>query len=253
MVMTSSRTATSARPRREQPVSPAPAAGATLESRGSRRKRETRERLLDAAFRLMAERGMEAVAINEITEAADVGFGSFYNHFASKEAIYAALIDAVFETFGDALDELVRDVTDPAEVIAISIRHTLVRARRDPLWGQFLVREGMSEHARTRGLGPRLLRDIRKGVEAGRFKVPDPEMALMTVGGGVLAVVAAQVRLASRDRSNTAPPRKRGVDLPERAAATLLHALGLTFAQADTVARRPLPSAAATAHRKSRP
>ena len=57
------------------------------ESRQARRKRETRERLLDAAFRLMAERGVDAVAINEITEAADVGFGSFYNHFESRDGI----------------------------------------------------------------------------------------------------------------------------------------------------------------------
>jgi AcrR family transcriptional regulator len=241
--MTSSRTTASARSRREPLGGAERTEVAALESRGSRRKRETRERLLDAAFRLMAERGMEAVAINEITEAADVGFGSFYNHFASKEAIHAAVIDAVFDRFGDALDELVRDVADPAEVIAVSVRHTLMRARRDPLWGQFLVREGMSERARTRGLGPRLLRDIHKGVDAGRFKIPDAEMAFTTVGGGVLAVVAVQVRLASRDGA-AASTRKRDADVPERAAAMLLHALGLSFAQADAVARRPLPSSA---------
>jgi hypothetical protein len=86
------------------------------------------------------------------------------------------------------------------------------------------------------------LRDIRKGVEAGRFEIPDPEMAFITVGGGVLAVVAALVRLTSRERSFAAPSRKHGPDVPERAAATLLHALGLSFAQAEAVARRPLPS-----------
>lgn len=243
--MASSRTTASVRARREPPESARSAtsgADAALESRGSRRKRETRERLLDAAFRLMAERGMEAVAINEITEAADVGFGSFYNHFASKEEIYAAVIDAVFESFGDALDELVSDLEDPAEVIAVSIRHTLIRARQDRLWGQFLVREGMSDRARRHGLGPRLLRDVRNGVQAGRFKIPDPDMAFITVGGGVLAAVAAQVQLAAREAAGAAPSRKQRADIPERAAATLLHALGLTFAKAEAVARRPLPS-----------
>jgi AcrR family transcriptional regulator len=189
--------------------------------------------LLDAAFRLMAERGMEAVAINEITETADVGFGSFYNHFESKEAIYAAVIGSVFESFADGLDQLVRDLDDPAEVIAVSIRHTLLRARRDPLWGRFLLREGLSAHALSHGLGPRLKRDIDKGITAGRFKTPDPEMALITVGGGVLGAVAAQLRAASS---------KHDASIPERAAAALLHALGLTFAQAESVARRPLPN-----------
>jgi AcrR family transcriptional regulator len=223
-----------ARPRREPRSAPeGSAADSALASRASRRKHETRVRLLDAAFRLMAERGMEAVAINEITEAADVGFGSFYNYFESKEAIYAAVIGTVFESFADGLDELVRDLDDPAEVIAVSIRHTLLRVRRDPLWGGFLLREGLSEHARSHGLGPRLMRDIRRGVEAGRFKTPDPEMAFITVGGGVLGAVAAQLRPASG---------KDGASIPERAAAALLHALGLTFAQAEAVAQRPLPA-----------
>ncbi|WP_199698850.1 TetR/AcrR family transcriptional regulator [Oleomonas cavernae] len=94
--------------------SSADAAPTEREPRGARRKRETRAKLLDAAFRLMAERGMEGVAINEITEAADVGFGSFYNHFESKESIYDALMNLVFEDFAKALGELVSDVDDPA-------------------------------------------------------------------------------------------------------------------------------------------
>jgi len=190
----------------------------------------------------MAERGMEGVAINEITEAADVGFGSFYNYFASKKDIYDEVIVTVFESFGDALDQIARDLEDPAEVISVSIRHTLIRSRQDRLWGQFLVREGMSDRARTHGLGPRLLRDLRKGVDGGRFKIPDLDMAFITIGGGVLAVVAAQVQLAARDAAGPSPSRKRGADIPERAAATLLHALGLTSADANAVARRPLPS-----------
>jgi hypothetical protein len=67
-------------------------------------------------------------------------------------------------------------------------------------------------------------------------------MTFTTVGGGVLAVVAAQVQLDSRQRSSGGLSRTRDTDIPERAAATVLQALGLTFGQADAVARRPLPS-----------
>jgi AcrR family transcriptional regulator len=232
----------SGRSRREARPQSIPETTAALESRASRRKHETRVRLLEAAFRLMAERGMEAVAINEITEAADVGFGSFYNHFESKEAIYSAVVGTVFESFADALDVLVRDLDDPAEVIAVSVRHTLLRVRREPLWGRFLLREGLSVHAMSHGLGPRLMRDIRKGVDAGRFKTPDPEMAFITVGGGVLGVIGAQLQLASREHPAIGLSDEESASIPERAAAALLHALGLTFAQAEAVARRPLPA-----------
>jgi AcrR family transcriptional regulator len=215
---------------------------ADREPRGARRKRETREKLLDAAFRLMAERGMDAVAINEITEAADVGFGSFYNHFESKEAIYVAVMDAVFEEFGDALDRLVRDVDDPAEVIAISMRHTILRARREPLWGRFLVREGFSARALSRGLGPRLMRDIQNGLARRRFKLSDPLMSFIAVGSGVLGAISAELQLENEQASAL---RLLGLDarnIPERAATVLLNALGLPYDEARRVAQRPLPA-----------
>ena len=116
---------------------------AARESRVLRKKLESRGRLLDAAFRLMAERGLDGVAIQEITEAADVATGGFYNHFKSKQDIYFALTRRVFEDFGDALDVLVAKLEDPAEVVAVCIRQTVLRAKREPVWGQFLLREGL--------------------------------------------------------------------------------------------------------------
>lgn len=183
---------------------------------------------------------MDAVAINEITEAADVGFGSFYNHFESKEAIYAAVMDAVFEEFGDALDRLAKDVDDPAEVIAISVRHTILRARREPLWGRFLMREGLSARVLSRGLGVRLMRDIQKGVAKGRFMVPDPLMSFIAVGTCVLGAIAAELQF--EDEQGLL--KQLGLDadnIPERAATVLLNNLGLPFDQAQRIAQRPLP------------
>jgi AcrR family transcriptional regulator len=207
----------------------APSSAAPVEPRGARRKRETRERLLDAAFRLMAERGMDAVAINEITEAANVGFGSFYNHFESKEAIYSAVMDIVFESFADALDVLVDDLEDPAEIIAVSVRHTLLRARREPLWGRFLIREGLSARGLSRGLATRLRRDIQKGIASHRFDIPDPFMSFIAAGGAVLGAIVAELEAGSES------------DIPERAATVLLHGLGLPFDEAKEIAHRPLP------------
>ena len=65
----------------------------TAPGRGARRRLETRARLVRAARDLMARKGVGATSIQEITDAADVGFGSFYNHFDSKETIAAAVMD----------------------------------------------------------------------------------------------------------------------------------------------------------------
>lgn len=55
--------------------------------RRERRRQETRERLFEAAFRLFSEREFDAVTVEAITEAADVGKGTFFNYFANKEAV----------------------------------------------------------------------------------------------------------------------------------------------------------------------
>ena len=200
------------------------------EGRGSRRRRETRDRLLNAALKLMAERGMDGVAVNEITEAADVGFGSFYNHFPSKEAIHAELIDLVFGEFADTLDRALRDVGDPAEVIAASVRHTLYRARSDRTWAHFLLREGLSAGMLTRGLGVRLLRDIRSGLDAGRFSGDDELVALLAIAGTTLAAIAIEVQYDGGAALKPEMRRRVGLpssELPERVAASVLRFLGV--------------------------
>src|SRR5271157_86090 len=59
-------------------------------NRLERRHAETRHRLMLAALRLFAERGMAETSVEDITEAADVGKGTFFNYFPSKEHVLIA-------------------------------------------------------------------------------------------------------------------------------------------------------------------
>jgi len=75
--------------------------------RRERRAAETRERIFRAALRLFAERGFVATTVEDITEAADVGKGTFFNYFPSKEHALAA--------FGEMqVSKVAAAVTDPA-------------------------------------------------------------------------------------------------------------------------------------------
>lgn len=204
------------------------------EPRGARRKRETHAKLIQAAFQLMAHVGMEGVTINEITEAADVGFGSFYNYFESKQAIYKAVIETLFEDFGNWIDHLVAGDSDPARITSISVCHTLLRAESEPLWGKFLIREALSMRSLDLGLGRRLFRDIRSGIEAQRFQSADPFMTYVSVRGTVVMSIAAATNSVER-------PQLAIRDLPQRSAATVLRMLGLDPCEADEIAHRPLP------------
>ena len=63
----------------------------TEPSRRERKKDETRQRIFDAAIALFREKGFEATTVDEITEKADVGRGTFFNHFPRKETVLAYL------------------------------------------------------------------------------------------------------------------------------------------------------------------
>ena len=69
----------------EEPVSPH-----TATDRRGRRQLETRERLFRAAMKLFAERGFFETTVEDITDAADVGKGTFFNYFPSKEHVLGA-------------------------------------------------------------------------------------------------------------------------------------------------------------------
>jgi AcrR family transcriptional regulator len=57
--------------------------------RRERRRAEIRERLFSSALRLFAERGFMETTVADITEAADVGKGTFFNYFRTKEHVLA--------------------------------------------------------------------------------------------------------------------------------------------------------------------
>jgi AcrR family transcriptional regulator len=66
------------------------------------RGRATREKLVTTATELFAERGYEATSIEAVFEQTGVSKGGFYHHFASKQALFEAVVESVEITVGDA-------------------------------------------------------------------------------------------------------------------------------------------------------
>ena len=76
----------------------------------------TRSALIRAAQTFVAA-GKLNVPVLEITQAADVGMGSFYNHFDSKEELFEAAVNEVLDDLGAILDKLTAEGEDPADDI----------------------------------------------------------------------------------------------------------------------------------------
>src|SRR6478609_5632935 len=129
-------------------------------SRAERRKARTRQMLIDAARGMLAAGTATQASIQEITDAADLGFGSFYNHFSTKTELFEAAVADVLEELGELFDRLSVDVQDAATAFAQSVRLTLRLCRSRPQISAVLVREGMHYMESEGGVAPRLLRDI---------------------------------------------------------------------------------------------
>jgi AcrR family transcriptional regulator len=197
--------------------------------RHARRRTQTRTKLIDAARTLFARQGVDNTRINEITDEADVGFGSFYNHFESKEAIVEAVLAETIAAHGGVIDAVTADLDDPAEVVAAAHRYFVNLARTDPDWAWLLVRLDISHNIALAALGPFASRDIDRGVKTGRFKVPHKGVSLFATGGALLAVMRAVL--------DDAVPKHTD----RYHAEGVLRLLGLEPEDAAEVARRPLP------------
>lgn len=60
-------------------------------TRTQKRQKETRERIFRVAMELFIKNGFENTTVSEITEAADIGKGTFFTYFPTKEAIFRQL------------------------------------------------------------------------------------------------------------------------------------------------------------------
>jgi AcrR family transcriptional regulator len=199
-------------------------------NRLTRRKQRTRAALIAAAQGFIAA-GRLNVPVLEITQAADVGMGSFYNHFDSKEDLFDAALTEVLDVHGALLDEFTATLDDPAEAFATSFRLTGRLFRHRPQESKVLLASGLTLLSADRGVAPRALRDINAGVAAGRFHVDDVALALAVVGGALLGLG----QLLHDD------PGRDDAEAADKVTEHVLTVLGMTAEDAHRLCLRPLP------------
>lgn len=179
----------------------------------------------------MVQRGTTDVSIQEITETADVGFGTFYNHFDTKAALFQVVVEEVLEEYGAALDLACAQLEDAAEIFAVGVRMTVRLAWTQPAVAQVLVQVGLSYAWSEQGLAARALRDIRRGMTEGRFTIDNPALGLVATAGCALSFINLSLER----------PGKLGDTDADDLAEMLLRMLGMAPRDAADVAHRPLP------------
>ena len=103
------------------------------QSAGGGKRERTRSALLDATVSVVAEKGMEAAKISDITTAAGLANGTFYNHFNDKDEILRAAAYGIGVEVARRLDEDMTGIDDAAQrvVTATSRFISLLVKERD--------------------------------------------------------------------------------------------------------------------------
>jgi AcrR family transcriptional regulator len=128
----------------------------------------TRERILGAIRELLAERGLEATTVTAVCERAEIGAGSFYNLFESKEqAVLAVIREAVEavdphpddpgdETLEELVDAYIEFITGNPQLARVYVVIAVGGWLTDPKVGQWIIR---SHEFRAERFRSALLRD----------------------------------------------------------------------------------------------
>lgn len=202
-----------------------------------RRRVRTRGAILEAGVALFAARPVDSVSIDEISVAADIAKGSFYNHFTDKNDLAREVSRHVRQEVEQRVTEANKTISDPAVRVARALCIFTLYALEKPNRARALFRlhSGATLPNAPSNLG--LRKDLEAGLAASRFAHFELQSGLMTVIGTV------QVAL-SRALDTNAPPFSETsiADL----AALLLRGLGLSpaaarraAAQAATIFRPP--------------
>ncbi len=152
-------------------------------SRRERKKEETRQRIFEAAISLFREQGFEATTVDEITEKADVGRGTFFNYFPRKESVLAWLSETRVAQAEDNAAALLGRVTSTRAKLHELYAFAASAYVADRELSRFVFQEWMRQaFAPTADTGPRwqtlIVRLIEQGQANGELRTDTSALQL---------------------------------------------------------------------------
>jgi AcrR family transcriptional regulator len=127
--------------------------------RRERRAAETRLRLFRCALQLFAERGFPNVTVEDITEAADVGKGTFFNYFESKDHVLGVMAEIQIGKVKEALAL----AEDGKQTIHSVLHRLFLRAAEEPGRSPDLARALISSFLASEGVRTVIERNMQEG------------------------------------------------------------------------------------------
>ena len=189
------------------------------------RKAQTRERLLEAAIKVIGDKGPDASSVEDFVAAADVSRGTFYNYFPTMEDLLRAVRRKLTDALMAVLDAHLPSSIPASSRLATRLHSHFALVSHDPAWGWVVMRLDATRLGRTPAMEESFDRMYREGVAAGEFRPADP-LAVRSLTFGTSRMVQRDILLG------LATPEHK-----ERVVALLLVTFGLTPEDAERISR----------------
>jgi AcrR family transcriptional regulator len=163
----------------------------------TRDKDATRQRLLDAAEQVFANKGYHGTVVDDIIRASDSSKGGFYFHFPNKQAIFLSLVDKLVPRLATAIDRAIAAETDPIAQLDAALRTVLETFGRHRQLSKILLIEavglghGFDEKLmRTRGRFAGMIQThLDRAVAAGAIEPQDTTLIAWAWFGAINEIV----------------------------------------------------------------
>lgn len=171
------------------------------EGRNARRKERTRAALVRAAEELLVSGRANDASVKEITELADVGFGSFFNYFGSKTELFDSALNEAAQRYGEWLDSRLDGVIDPLTRLALSIRLTGRLHLSQPDEARLLIGQFNFLHSGKPPLAGRVRADVVDVIATLAPGTAHSPSTVIAATGAIAAVLGAAATLPEADRA----------------------------------------------------
>ena len=169
-------------------------AATTTLNRFARRRERTRTELLAAATRVLAEKGLDQTKVSDIAAAADVGVGTFYLHFADKEALFDAVVDDTVRRLKATVDDARARAREPRAKI-VATNRAFFRFAHDNrevfkiVFGHAAAYNDLIRRAQSLFIAD-IEKEVRQGIAAGAFAQLPPALVAQAVVGMATQVIS---------------------------------------------------------------
>jgi len=180
------------------------------------RSRERRQRVMEAALAVIAERGLAATRMSDISERAGMSSGHVLYYFRSKERVLMEALRHVEDRMHEEAESELATIPPGPDRLRRLLELNLPDGFADPTWTLWLEAWSIAPHdeairdlvAELEGRWVRLLEDVvRSGVEAGAFACPDVDAAVShlyaAVNGLAVQIVTGLSDLGPTDALET--------------------------------------------------